>query len=262
LRPVECGGLIRLGQACDGGYVVPAAAVDQAEVLLSLGLNDEWSFDRAFLACNKRARLIAVDHTVGPGLFALKSLRCGFKVGSYSLLGNAAKLRKNRHDLSRAVDYFKLFRDPHRHIIKKVAGSTGRGQVSVADLLKIAQPAAPRSVFLKIDIEGAEYEVVGDIVDHADKISCIAGEFHNLDTGAAQFNEAVRRLQRAFHIVHIHGNNFDRRRFDGFPPAVELTLINKALLPGAPRPSSKSYPVAGLDVPNYADRPECELRFD
>ena len=40
---------IRLGKDWDGGYLVDQAAVQAAHKLVSFGINDEWSFESAFL---------------------------------------------------------------------------------------------------------------------------------------------------------------------------------------------------------------------
>lgn len=262
LRPVEIHDLIRLGHHCDGGYVVPKAAVDQTAVLLSLGLNDEWSFEEAFLARNPSARLVAVDGSVGPALFTGKALRYGFKVGAYSLLRNKRKLAKNRHDLERATSYFKLFRGDNIHIKKMVGAASAPGRTAISELIRYVDPRRTLSVFLKMDIEGAEYDVVGDILENARFINCIAAEIHHLDRRQGDLNAMMRRLQRHFYVVHVHGNNFVTDRYDGFPPAIELTLLNKAMVSGVPAPSRRSYPLEGLDFPNYADRPEAVLSFE
>lgn len=262
LHPVECLDLIRLGHDRDGGYVVPAVAVDRATVLLSLGLSDEWSFDRSFLARNPGATLIGVDHSVGSVSLAWRWFRSAFKILSYSLVGNVAKLQKNKDAARNAASYFSFFRAPNCHVKKMVASSSGGGKITLPELLKFAGAEHPLSVFLKVDIEGAEYEIIGDIVENAGQINCITAEFHGLDRNASILNDAMRRLQKDFYLVHVHGNNFESFRFEGYPRAIEVTLLNKGLVQGVPPPSRESYPLAGLDAPNFPDRPEAPLSFN
>lgn len=38
--------LIRLGKDNDGGYLVTRSSILKATVLVSLGINDDWSFER------------------------------------------------------------------------------------------------------------------------------------------------------------------------------------------------------------------------
>lgn len=263
LRPIEMPDLIRLGRIGDGGYVVPASAVERSRVLLSLGMNDEWSFDRDFLARNPASRLIGVDHSVGPALFAWWCVKRGFKVGSYTLVGNRAKAEKNRRDLAGVVEYFHIFGHPNRHIRRRVAAEPGRGRITIGELIRQAGPAAPLSLFLKMDIEGGEYDVVSHVVDNAQWIACVAAEVHDVVRRAGQCNAFMHRMLERFHVAHVHGNNFGGTAAidDGFPCSIELTLVNRELVPQAV-PSRRALPLPGLDFPNYDHWPEVPLRFD
>jgi hypothetical protein len=42
--------LIRLAKDNDGGYLVTGPSVLKAAVLVSLGINDDWSFERDFIS--------------------------------------------------------------------------------------------------------------------------------------------------------------------------------------------------------------------
>jgi hypothetical protein len=45
--------LLRLGRDYDGGYLVSSADVIQTEMLISLGINDDWSFEEKFSEIKK-----------------------------------------------------------------------------------------------------------------------------------------------------------------------------------------------------------------
>jgi hypothetical protein len=47
--------LLRLGRDYDGGYLVSSADVIQTEMLISLGINDDWSFEEKFSEIKKSA---------------------------------------------------------------------------------------------------------------------------------------------------------------------------------------------------------------
>jgi hypothetical protein len=66
LVPIDYPNLVRLGMKGDGGYVIPEDEIRNCALLISLGLSDNWEFDKEFLARNPDARVIGVDHTVGP----------------------------------------------------------------------------------------------------------------------------------------------------------------------------------------------------
>src|SRR6056300_522783 len=56
LKPFETSyeNLIRLGNKFDGGYVIDKRVIDKTETIIACGLNDEWSFEKAFQNKNKR----------------------------------------------------------------------------------------------------------------------------------------------------------------------------------------------------------------
>jgi hypothetical protein len=263
LHPVQYDELIRVGPDGDGGYVVPGDQLAQCKLLLSLGVNDDWSFDRDFVARVPDLRVVGVDHTVGPDLFRRRLLRSLFKLPGYALILHRRKLRHYRRWLAVSIDYFRFFREPHRHVRKMVAASNGPEQITITQLITdhAGSTAAP-DVFLKMDIEGWEYECIGDILRNAERIRCLAAEFHHLDTRTDAFNRAMAALAGKFSLVHIHGNNFTAYdRANDFPSTVEITWVNKSLMPAGARPSTRSYPASGLDFPNDPDAADPALHF-
>ena len=254
--------LVRLGLPRDGGYVVPAEAIASSTVLLSLGMKEDWSFELAFVSANPAIRVIGVDPSVHPAFFVTQAIRSGLDwVSSVFRRGG---LRRTRHlaRLRNSLHYFWFFGIRHRHVVARVTGADGPGTVSVGTLIEQAGERE-RRVFLKMDIEGGEYDVVDDLVAHADRINCIVGEFHRIGKKAASFNAALGGLQRAFQVVHVHGNNY--RPFDAeseVPDTVEITLLNRALMPADAAETTWTYPRPGLDFPNRPNAPDYALRFD
>ena len=55
--------LIRLGQPNDGGYNIPEKLLDEAKILFSFGLDEDWSFEEDF---NKKtgAKVLCYDNSV------------------------------------------------------------------------------------------------------------------------------------------------------------------------------------------------------
>jgi len=262
LRPFDHPGLIRLGVSKDGGYVVPEAEVRSSTVLLSLGMKQDWSFDKDFIGANAGVRVIGVDRSVGPLLFVRQIVVSLVRI-LVSPLYNRRKARKHLAVLRNSLDYFSFFAAPHRHIRKMVSSNDSASEISVTRLLDISAADRGHSVFLKMDVEGAEYTLIPDIVSGEGRINCIVAEFHGLSKNTGIFNRSVAQLLEHFQIVHIHGNNYsvyDPR--NDFPNSVEITFVNKALIAGSPAPSRREYPRADLDFPNLPTRPDHRLRFE
>ena len=64
LRPIHCPNLVRLGHKKDGGYVAPINQVRDSKYLLSLGVDNEISFDASFAKESDCIKIICVDDTV------------------------------------------------------------------------------------------------------------------------------------------------------------------------------------------------------
>ncbi|MEW6143612.1 MAG: FkbM family methyltransferase [Thermodesulfobacteriota bacterium] len=117
------------------------------------------------------------------------------------------------------------------------------------------------SVFIKMDIEGWEYQSLPGLEDYFDRITGIAVEFHHVDTMLEDVCRSVSNLEKSLDIVHVHINNggvIDER---GIPDTVEMTFENKRLNQEPTRSSERTYPVDGLDFPNVTDRKDYKLEF-
>jgi hypothetical protein len=263
LRPVDCPDLVRLGPLGDGGYVVPGVAIDRAVCLLSLGVKQDWSFERAFAAANARARVVGVDPSVGPALFARQIVTNAAGIVAASLSGRRRERRRRAAVLSRSIDYFRFFGRRHRHLRRRVVGTLrASSDVTLGGLLDSAAQAPPLGVFLKMDIEGGEYDVVPHVAADVARFAAVVVEFHGIGRRPARFVDALDALESGFRIVHVHGNNYGGYAAAGLPDVLEVTWLNLELLPGATTASPHRYPRAGLDWPNTPSRPDLDLRFD
>jgi hypothetical protein len=260
LRPVTRADLMRVGPPRDGGYVVPGDLVRASEHLLALGIGDDWQFEAEFARVNPRVRILGVDGSIGMGRFAREwgsSLLALFSVGL-----SVKDRRRHWTRLRRAAHYFWFFGWRHHHIRRMVAPDATPATVTIASLLGSLGSKRPYGVFLKVDVEGAEYGLIDTITAHADAIGCLVIEFHRTSRHAAAFNTAMDRLLRHFRVVHVHGNNYAPcDPASGFPEAVEITLVHERLCGGPPVPIDAEYPRAGLDYPNHPGRPDHAITF-
>ena len=262
LRPIDYVGVIRLGREGDGGYVVPAPLVDRATLLLSIGMKQDWSFERAFVTRNRRARAITVDPGVGPGLFARQAGASAITLARHATRVFHRSMRGERARLRTSIDYFVFFSGRHRHVRKRLATTERDGDTTIPALLQLAGAASPHAAFLKMDIEGAEYDVVPQVAEAHAVFAALVLEFHTTSKKAERFAESLELLGPHFAIVHAHANNYAGiDPASGVPEAVEITFAHRALLSGSEPPSPHTYPRPGLDHPNSASRPDHALRF-
>ena len=262
LQPVECPDMQRLGSPHDGGYVVPLEAIRRARLLIACGLSIDWTFERDVQRINPDIAIDAYDHTVGRKLFRKFVARGLFSVIGRTLALSPRGAKSSYRKLRTAIDYFRFFRGKVRHHEHRVWYNNDRGSVTLADMLRRADGAVACTVFAKIDIEGSEYRLLPELVDHAERFCGMVVEFHDIDICADQFNRCMRELKEHFYVVHVHGNNFgDLSIHHEMPNTLEISFLHKSLLRPVPAPLAKSLPIAGLDTPNDPARPDYPLHF-
>jgi hypothetical protein len=117
-----------------------------------------------------------------------------------------------------------------------------------------------KSIFLKIDTEGAEYDFF-NYINLNDLINVVGMvvEFHELyDRNKLQnFKSIISKLSNNYDITHVHGNNFTAlMEINGdfkFPSTPEITFLRKDLNQST-NFVQREFPLADLDQPNAMDR--------
>ncbi len=116
-----------------------------------------------------------------------------------------------------------------------------------------------RSLLVKIDIEGAEWDSLMATPDAVlDRISQMPMELHGTDQ--AKFLEVVRRLKRQFYLVNLHFNNWACSAEAAPLPAwaFQVLWVNKRIGeidPNGPSPA----PMSRLNAPDKPNSPDCQL---
>lgn len=235
--------LIRLGPGADGGYLITRRSVEDAELLVSFGISNNWIFEGDFLAMN-RTPCVAYDDTTGPLLFFKEFLKTCFYVAT-----GRAPAKFITHSLGAYSRYKAFFTGDIRHIKQRIGPRTA----GMTDLTKVLAPFdGDKTVFLKVDIEGSEYDILDQIIAVSDRLSGLAIEFHDVPEYLPQILDFVDRFDLA--VVHAHANNYTGVNGDGCPLAIELTFAaDPGGTEGAP---DLPHP---LDRPNDGGAPELPL---
>lgn len=251
LAPIEVENLIRVGGESDGGYVLPQELLRNADVLISMGLGYDWQFEKDARLLNPKLRVQVYDHTVSEKLYARQYIAeiAAFLTGKVT----AAKVKRR---LQRLRDYRTFFGKEATHLRERIHDPQDSQS---EDIPTVFARVGEGCVFVKMDIEGAEYRVLEDVVSYADQILGMAIEFH--DTGPLRlvFERVMQIVRNRFEIVHVHANNFTPTYRDGFPEAIEITVARKDLVQGTQR--RKELPLPELDRPNDPGHPDYRLTF-
>jgi hypothetical protein len=256
LRPVRATGLMRLGDVLDGGYVLSERAVLESDCLLSMGVSANWEFEKAFLARRRAARrdllIHAYDHSVDARHLRLYRAK---QIARYCL----SRDRKFLTNWKMAAGFQTFFDGKTAtHFKQRVWRNDDAGSASVSTIL--SRIPAERQIFVKMDIEGAEYRILGDLARCADRVLGLVIEFHDLDILRPQFEALHTGLAANYDVTHVHVNNAGGLGPDGFPAILEITYERRLAAGGKPSQASR-YPLVGVDRPNCLDLPDPELQF-
>jgi hypothetical protein len=229
-RPVQPASLVRLGRSYDGGYLVDSRDVKAADSIIGLGIYDDWSFEKAFVAQND-VPVLAYDGSVSAPHFAGRIVRAA---------GNLQP-RVFLRSIGLFVDYLRFFSGRRRHFQSFVASTELKPSVTFADVISELKRRGLSRTFLKVDIEGAEYAVLDELVANAGMTTGLAIEFHDCIQHIDEIGRFVERY--SLRLVHVHANNFSPVSPDGVPDALELTF------------SSSPQNETGCELPHALDRP-------
>lgn len=230
-----------VGKQGDGGYVIGLLPQNiQYDALMAYGVCNDVSFEAAFLHGHANTKLQAhlFDHTIqacpaAPPQHAAMQPRLQWHCEGIAPITNAKE----------KLDTFE------RQLLK-----TGNRDAT--------------AVFMKMDIEGAEWESL-NATTHSVLQQCaqIVMELH--DPMKALKDPITfgtwTRLMQDFVLVHVHGNNSKNWRVDEMPRFLEITLIRRnvfaASIQEGIKPRDVPYPVPGLDSRNASTRPESALAY-
>lgn len=233
LKPKKKYNLIRIGKNNDGGYLVDEQSIKDTKTLISLGINDDWSFEKDFLKINKNVNLRCYDNNTSLIFLSKIFFR---KLIFFIYYG----FRETFKSFFNIIDYF-LFLKP------KISNK----YITYKDLQKLAKKLkAP--FFFKIDIEGSEYRVLEDILQLKREISGIVIEFHNIDL----FSEKIKNFIKKNHLklIHAHANNYGIKWNEA--NIIELTFSKKPEIIG----NKPKFPNI-LDQPNIKKNKEIKINF-
>lgn len=192
--------LIRVGREYDGGYLVSTADVKASDCLIGLGINDDWSFEEHFKSLNN-VEVLAYDASVGSQVFLRRVIK--------SIL-RPHRLRTLLRSIRTLIKYKSFFNTKGVHHIEKFVGFDSIDALpknhNFTHLRDIMNSLDKKSVFLKIDVEGAEYRFLQTLLEQSERISGCVIEFHDCELHLDIIEWFVNNFDLA--LIHVHANNF------------------------------------------------------
>lgn len=198
---------VKLGGFKDGGYVTDFRSVLRSELLISGGVGSNVRFESDFIDIHSSAKVILIDPTVSVPRMFLRSF--------YHFI------RKNQSGFRSLSEVFNfLYFIKKSILIKKYLGK----DFTIENLMK--KFAESKNVFLKLDIEGFEYELLESILKYKELFTGICIEFHNLDLteNCFKLDSFINKLD--FDILNVSVNEvclIDNK----LPSVLEISFLPK-----------------------------------
>lgn len=249
-KPKYLNDLIRIGSQRDGGYILPKRILKKTKYLISFGLGDDWTFEEHFQQ-ESGAAVVCYDHTITTNYWRKRFIKSWISLIS----GKGKKAAFNSF-----FDYFryKRFFDEKKasHFLKKI----GYAHLGEIDIKSIIQKDS-LDLFLKVDIEGAEYRILDQILEFKSHLIGFVIEFHDVDILSSQVSDFVEQAKENFTLVHIHANNCGGVDHEGNPIVLEMTWIKNDQIGPDEGLHLNAYPIEGLDQANSSEVQDIELSF-
>ena len=233
--------LVRIGRTHDGGYTISEKDIIETGHLISLGMDDDWSFESGFKLINE-VPISIYDRSISKRFFLKRMIRSILRVEKQFILLKSIKTY---------LSYISFFQNEVKHIEKNV-GLDLAGSITMDNVFKETDS---NKIFLKIDIEGGEYRLLDSIIENQDRLTGMVMEFHDCDLHLGLIENFLSKFSLS--LVNIHANNNSQiNNITGLPVLLELSFSSQAIEPN----EFCSYPNP-LDQTNIPFKDEIILNF-
>eukprot|EP00833_Pecoramyces_ruminatium_P000635 jgi/Orpsp1_1/1174667/evm.model.c7180000050909.1 len=223
--------VIRMGSNNEGGYVIPLVALEASDVLMGYGINDDISFEREF------------SHRYNKTSYGFD---CGVK--------NIETGDPNCHFFSECIGTSKYL----------YKSQTSSGKISTFSEQRQRFNLINKKYFIKMDIEGAEFSVMNDILKYSNDITGIAIEIHmNRAKSREKMLNLLTSLDENFVLIHLHGCNCynPKPEYYKIPPLIQFTYVNKNLIDSYQISKNQKHPLP-IDQPDIWNLPDVEFEIN
>ncbi len=233
--------LVRLGKPNHGGFLVAPKDIENSELLISLGLTEEWSFERDFVT-TKQMPVLAYGRSVGKRYLTEQFFRSLLSIHKPKLVW---------YWLRTLINYRKFFLGDNTHIEQLIGPKFSENYTTMQEVFDSVDA---KNIYLKIDIEGNEYRILDDLICNQTRITGLVIEFHDCDIHIQRIQEFIEAFSLS--VIHIHANNYAPVRVcSGLPLVLDMTFSASQ-----EAEADCVYPHP-LDMPNNPEAAEIKIFF-
>lgn len=247
LRCIPCKDLTRLGRNKDGGYVIPKRLLRESVALISGGVFTDWSFEKDFINKSLINDFILVDKNTSI-IGMTNNLFKDIKDRKISLFTKAKCTLHYLYNLPRV--FMMRFILKEKFIESFITSSNSRNSekksfITISNLIsKLNTKKIDKNIFLKLDIEGSEWEIIGDLLANLKYFSGIAIEVHDLNIYGNELDNLINKFNsKKMELVHVHpNNNGGLCEKTLLPRLLELTFLSSNYITAEEKSSEKLPP--------------------
>ena len=228
LIPKKKTDLKRFGSLYDGGYLFNEVDIIKSDLLISLGIHDNWDFEEEIHNNYKLEKIICFDPETS-----------NFLIFNY-LLKSILKLDKKR-----IKNYLKKFKKFSELKSYSTFFKTKFDKQLVLDEFK------KKNILLKVDIEGDEYKWLNFFLECQDNVNSLAIEFHDLDKNFFKIKNFISKFN--LELIHTHVNTFSKKE----NITLELTFSKHSVFSNNKWRQSD---LSSIDNPNYFKHQNIEIK--
>lgn len=242
--------LTRLGSSNDGGYMVDIKSILRSKKLISLGLGTNFDFEKDYCRLTKNS-VDVYDHTI------TKYSWRNFLL--LSLFNNCINyknfsIKKFLKDFNLYLEYKKFFKTKNNHFQKRIGYKNKLNHYFKDIELDYIVKNEKVPFFLKVNIPGAEYRTLDQILINQNKICGLIILFENVDYHKKLIINFIKKLK--LNLIHVHGNNNGFYDNNNDPTVIEMIFSNCAQV----KSKIKKYKTEGK--PSNPRFPEVKLFFE
>tara|TARA_A100001035_G_scaffold279643_2_gene281693 strand:+ start:1768 stop:2595 length:828 start_codon:yes stop_codon:yes gene_type:complete len=247
LRCIPCEDLIRLGRNKDGGYVIPKRLLRESVAMISGGVFTDWSFEKDFINKSLINDFILVDRNTSI-IGMTNNLYKDIKDSHINFFTKAKCLLHYFYNLPRV--FIMRFILKEKFIEAFITSSNSKNSekksfITISNLIyKLNTKKIDKNIFLKLDIEGSEWEIIEDLLVNLKYFSGIAIEVHDLNIYGSQLDNLINKFySKKMELVHVHPNNNGGLCEKTFlPKLLELTFMSSYYITTAEKNCEKLPP--------------------
>jgi hypothetical protein len=200
--------------------VVSRNALASTSRLISFGLGRDFSFEKSIHESYEIPATV-YDHSVRR---PSKVMVIGF-----SLLKLIRKKSTRLQEYKSWLHGYNIFFvNSNLHIRKKVVLKQDKmNEISVSEIFDRTHDLS--STYLKLDIEGNEYEIFEHLLDISQSFTGICIEFHEVELNFIFFKKIIETIRESHNLIFINANNYSIINNFDLPDVLEISFVRKDL---------------------------------